>query len=466
MLLRRVLAVISVAAGLAGCATVHNIPLNEPSANPFAGTVMQAAAASNAAPANDGGEAIGLAFSGGGTRAAAFADGVLTELAHTPAPRGGKGDLLDRVRVVSGVSGGSVMAAYYGLKGRSALDDVREKFLIQDVMASLDTRIDLINVSKALNGGINTDNRLRDWFNANLFHHATYREMFGPGRPIVLINATDIYNRSPFLFAPPTFAAFCSDLSTYPVAAAVSASAAVPAAFAPVVIETFPGQCNVPLPEWVNQTARDSAGSPQLHAFAEAITNAHTGKVKYIKLLDGGLVDNYGLSGVTIARTASGTPYGPLRPQEAIKMRRLLFIVVDAGQGPEGQWAHTLEGPTGKDLVTAVVDVLVDANARSSYTAFEATMRNWRDALVRWRCGLKPEEVIRLRGGNRGWNCRDLKIEVARVAFGQLDPERARRLNRVPTTFTLPAVTVDELIGAGRDALKANPAFQQFARGL
>ena len=97
--------------------------------------------------------------------------------------------------------------------------------------------------------------------------------------------------------------------------------------------------------------------------------------MKYIKLLDGGLVDNYGLSGITIARAAQGTPYGPLRPEEAVNLRRFLFLVVDAGLGPKGDWSQTLEGPTGKELVGAVIDTIVDANTRSSYQAFEATMR-------------------------------------------------------------------------------------------
>ncbi len=214
----------------------------------------------------------------------------------------------------------------------------------------------------------------------------------------MLINATDIYSRTPFLFAPASFAAMCSDLTKYPVAGAVAASAAVPGAFAPIVIETFPGECKTPLPEGVVKAANNPGASPQLHSFAMALERARTGKVKYIKLLDGGLVDNYGLSGLTIARAASGTPYGPLRPEEGVNMRRLLFVVVDSGLGPQGEWAQTVEGPTGKDLIGAVIDTIVDANTRSSYTAFEATMRQWREELVRWRCSLKHEEVARLRG--------------------------------------------------------------------
>ena len=66
-----------------------------------------------------------------------------------------------------------------------------------------------------------------------------------------------------------------------------------------------------------------------------------------------------------------------MQPAEAVNMRRFLFLVVDAGQGPTGDWSKTVEGPTGKELIGAVVSVLVDANAHASYSAFEATMHNW-----------------------------------------------------------------------------------------
>ena len=453
------------ALGLGACATVHNLPLNTPSADPFAGTIAQAAAAAGA-PREVEGSTIGLAFSGGGTRAAAFAYGVLQQLRATRSARAGaSGDLLDHVSIISSVSGGSIMSAYYGLKGRAALDDFREQFLTQDLMAELNTSITLVNVGRALGGGINTDTRLRDWLNAHLFHDATYSALIAR-RPIILINSTDIYSRTPFLFAPVTFAALCSDLAEYPIAGAVAASAAVPGAFAPIVIETFPGKCTTPLPPGVAAAANSPGASPLLHSFAEALERSRTGRVKYIKLLDGGLVDNYGLSGITIARAAQGTPYGPLQPQEAINMRRFLFLVVDAGLGPKGDWSQTLDGPTGKDLVGAVIDTIIDANTRSSYAAFDVTMAHWRNELVRWRCGLKADEVARLRGKGGPWNCRDLKITVARVAFDQLGAERAKKLDAVPTSFTLPAETVDELARAGGDALKANPAYQMFLKEM
>ena len=57
-----------------------------------------------------------LTFSGGGTRAAAFAYGVLQTLAETDIIIDGqKPRLLDEVDGISSVSGGSFTAAYYGL---------------------------------------------------------------------------------------------------------------------------------------------------------------------------------------------------------------------------------------------------------------------------------------------------------------------------------------------------------------
>jgi predicted acylesterase/phospholipase RssA len=455
-------AVAALSLTLGACASVYNQPLNAPSANPFAGLVATAAAGeapAQGANAVKGDAVIGLAFSGGGTRAAAFAYGVLDRMAQTPTAR--HGQLLDHVGLVSGVSGGSVIAAYYGLKGRAALTDFRANYLTQDVMAQLDTSINLVNISRALGGGANTDNKLRDWFNQHLFHDATFGDLIGR-RPVTLINATDIYNRTPFLFSPVSFAAACSDITRYPLAAGVAASAAVPGAFAPVVIETFADQCQTPLPAWVTAAAANPDAAPLLRAYAKGMTDIRSGRVKYVKLFDGGLIDNYGLSGITIARAGQTTPYGPLPPEQAINLRRMMFLVVDAGQGPQGDWSKTLPGPSGKELVGAVVDALVEANSNASYTAFQATMENWRSAIVRWRCGLKAAEVRRLRGHGGPWNCRDLKITVGRVAFDQLGAERARELNKVPTSFTLPAQTVDALTQAGGDALVANPVFRRF----
>jgi len=74
-----------------------------------------------------------LAFSGGGTRAAAFSYGVLEFLRRTEimALDGRKFRLLDSIDVITGVSGGSFTALAYGLYGEKLFDDYEQRFLKQ-----------------------------------------------------------------------------------------------------------------------------------------------------------------------------------------------------------------------------------------------------------------------------------------------------------------------------------------------
>jgi NTE family protein len=459
-------ALIGVAFGAAGllaaCAGIHNDPVNRPLA---AGAPIEADSGREVSNYDDD-LLIALSFSGGGTRAAAFSHGVLTEFDSTQVRgRRGSSTLLERVDFLSGVSGGSITAAYYGLKRREAVRDFRERFLLQDVEASLRTHVTVANVSRAFAGGVNDSSGFTRWLDQNLFNGATFEVFRADRRPRIWINASDIYNRTPFVFGQTAFSAMCSDLNSYPLADAVAASAAVPVVFAPVVIQNYAGTCNRPLPAWITRARADPAAAPMLKSFANAIGRYHDGSMRYIKLLDGGLVDNYGLSGFTIARLSSNTPYGPLTAQQAVRLRRVLTLVVDAGRGPSGDWTQTIEGPSGPELMVAAADTAIDASVRASYTAFGGTMSEWQAALLRWRCGLSAAERQRL-GAPAGWNCRDLKFFVSRVSFEQLGGERAAVLDSVKTSFQLAPDVVDYVIASGRDALRANPTYAAFLKSL
>jgi len=440
---------------LGGCASIHNDPVNVLAAN---ASLTPAPIDFEAGGADDS-TVIGLSFSGGGMRAAAFSYGVLSELEQVPA-RGGS-SMLDNVEFISGVSGGSVTAAYFGLTKRAGLADFRERFLLRNAEEGLDTRLSVATLSRALAGGINDSTAFPRWLDTNLFKGATFGQLYASGRPRVFINASDIYNRTPFVFEPAVFRAMCSDLAAYPLADAVAASAAVPVAFAPVVIQTFPGRCDAPLPPWVARARDNPNPSPMLKSFSRAMTRYHDGAMPYIKLLDGGLVDNFGLAGLSIARLSADTPYGPLTPKQAVRLRRLVFLVVDAKTGVEGNWINTVEGPSGVELVKAAADTAIDASVNTSFTAFSAITSEWQASLSRWRCGLSAADRARY-GAGSGWNCRDIKVFVGRIGFDQLEPSRAAALEVIPTRFQLPAEQVDAVIAAGRDALRANPTFRAF----
>src|SRR5450759_3261181 len=79
-----------------------------------------------------------VAFSGGGTRAAALAYGVLEALRDTVIVwRGHKVTLLDEVDVISSISGGSFPAAYYALRGGKIFDEFPDRFLYRQVQSDL-----------------------------------------------------------------------------------------------------------------------------------------------------------------------------------------------------------------------------------------------------------------------------------------------------------------------------------------
>ncbi len=80
-----------------------------------------------------------LAFSGGGTRAAAFSYGVLETLNRTEVvgPKGNKIRLIDQFDLITGVSGGNFTALAYGLYGDKLFDEYEKRFLKRNVQGEL-----------------------------------------------------------------------------------------------------------------------------------------------------------------------------------------------------------------------------------------------------------------------------------------------------------------------------------------
>jgi NTE family protein len=370
---------------------------------------------------------------------------------------------LDRVAFVSGVSGGSVTAAYFGLKGKAALADFRERFLTQNAEESLSTGVDLKNLAEGLGGGVNDASRFPVWLDRNLFNNATMSDLIRSGSPIVWINASDLFNRTPFVFSQVTFSALCSDLGTFPLSQAVAASAAVPVAFVPIVLENFSQVCVPARSDWVDRVLADRGSGAQVRAFAQALTRyRNLDQIRYLKLSDGGITDNFGLSGLVIARAAASQPYAPLTPDKAVQLRSIVFIVVNAGQEPTGYWSRTLEGPSGADLLNAVTDTAINSAVRSGFDAFRLSMHEWENAIRKWRCALPLSEARRL-GARTDWRCSNINLEITEVSFDRLDSRTAAKLSAIRTRFRLPVEEVDLLIQSGANEILSDPIFSRDA---
>ncbi len=460
---RRAWLAIIAALMLASCGTtLDNDPLNE---------VLGDAVGQPAKAADHGmsDTLVGLSFSGGGTRAAAFSFGVLKELARTRVVSGSRDvSLAGEIDFLSSVSGGSVTAAAFALDRKKTLSSFREKFLLANVEASLRTSLSINNVLRASIGGVNDRTGLQEWLDQHLFHKATFRDLSGEQRPILWINASDIYNRTPFVFNQGTFSAICSDLGAFPISEAVAASAAVPLIFAPVVLKNYAPDCAYQTPKWVSRSAGNPEAPAVLRAHADAIMRYRENHdIRFVKLLDGGLSDNLGLSGLVLARLAADKPYEPLTPAEAIGLKRMLFVIVDAGRPPAGDWAKTASGPEAENLILAVSDTAIDANMRGSYDYFSNLVAQWRRELVRYRCGLSRAEAKRIAGVGDDWACDGLEFFTTRVAFDKMPDAATRaRLDTIPTRFKLPAEDVDLLISSAGEILRGDEDYRAFLKSF
>ena len=131
----RLLMILFAVLALAGCASR---PINErlTKYDPTAGyrPHLQMQKRAN----NDPQTLLILAFSGGGTRAAALSFGVLDELRRTEVDIGGqRRRLIDEVDLITGVSGGSFTALAYALHGDRLFSEYEQRFLKRDVQGAL-----------------------------------------------------------------------------------------------------------------------------------------------------------------------------------------------------------------------------------------------------------------------------------------------------------------------------------------
>jgi NTE family protein len=249
------------------------------------------------------------------------------------------------------------------------------------------------------------------------------------------------------------------------VSEAVAASMAVPLFFAPVVLEKFPEACTTPLPVAlpVRDTVRDDQYRLRL-ALLRALRDFRDPKAgRYLKLVDGGVTDNLGLVSILQSRVLLNTPYGPMTEQDAVTMRRTLFIVVDAGQGPSGDWGREVAGPSGLDIATAAVDTAIESTMRMSYAYFVPMVRNWERDIVTYRCSLPDDRKAALVALNPDWRCEDLHFDVTQLSFADLPEAEEAALNAIPTRLKLPAEQIDQLVAAARRAVAGDTVVRRFA---
>lgn len=167
---------------------------------------------------------IGIALSGGGSRAANFSSAVLLELKRL--------GILDEVTAISSVSGSSLPAAYYGLYPErwNHVNNIRKKMARDYELRWIGRWFLLQNIILYWNTNFNRSDIMKEVLDSNLFHGKTFAAM-GKGQPRILINSTTLSGGKTFVFSKEQFNELGSRIDTYPIANAVMASSAFPGAF-------------------------------------------------------------------------------------------------------------------------------------------------------------------------------------------------------------------------------------------
>jgi NTE family protein len=447
---------------LSGCATTY--PVNPPLTH-----IDQAAAYNyqNVVKQSDKGSNVllMLAFSGGGTRAAAFSYGVLKELSETELGRGGQTyRLSDEIDVITSVSGGSFTAAYFGLYGDRIFKDFKHDFLRRNVQGELSGQVlNPFNWPRLLSPYYTRADMASELYDEILFHHATYADMLKAHGPYVIINATEMTLGTRYQFTQDYANIICSDLSQLPVSRAVTASSAVPILFSPITLTNHAGECGWQQPAWM-QTALDTQNrSSRLYNLATnmlALENREDHP--YLHLFDGGLADNLGLRAMLDGVLRYNSINEALKALGMEKTRKVVIILVNAETALDIESSRKMQSPTFAAALGAATSVPLQRYSFETVALLKDRLAEWQQESYDAACGKTAQSGKGKAGKSTDPECRGVDFHFIEVNFSEHpDPAERDYLKRLPTSFVLTDEAVDRLIAAGRLVLRNNSEYQR-----
>ena len=451
----RVLCISVIVTLMAGCSLVH-YHVNDPLPI-YQENYGYSVASSDLKPGDDGIFMV-LMMSGGGARSAALGYGVLEELARSRFPVAGKTRrLFDEVDLVYGVSGGSILAAYYGLHGERVLKDFDHRFLSLDFQDKIVSRvISLSNQWRLTSPRFGRSDLFEEQLDEVLFDKATFGDMARKRKgPFVIISATDMSSGTRFDFTQETFDLICSDLSSFPLARAVAASSAVPLLFSPVTLWNYAGSCNYKVPAKMQRAAEGTARSmlavASRNRSRELLGYLERDKRPYIHLLDGGLADNLSIRGLLDLEAVMGSEE-VRRDFRLDEMKKFVLVVVNAENNPVHEIDHSADVPGFKDVIRAVGDIPIARYTQESERVMQAAFDRWR-------------ESSRVQAAQQGRQ--PPQLYYINIALKNMPDEAQREaLLNVPTSLYLPKQTVRDLRGAATTLLQASPDFRKLMQDL
>jgi NTE family protein len=415
-----------------------------------------------------------LAFSGGGTRAAALSYGVLEALRDTRIEWQGRSmRLLDEVDVISSISGGSFPAAYYALYGEKTFDDFPDAFLYRRVQSDLiGELVSPGNWPKLASSAYGRSDMAADYYDREVFKGGTYADVIArKRRPYVILNATDMTTGTQFPFIQDQFDLLCSDLAGVPLARAAAASSAFPGGLTALTFKNYAGSCGYRHPPWVEQAAKDHASRANRSRTARAETRlsfAAPGPARpYIHVSDGGIADNIGLRSPLDSLTSVDHPWSVLRMINNEKVDKLVVIVVNAATNVPHDRDQSASVPGLVDTLLTAATVPLDNYTADTLDMLTQTVHQLNE-------GPRLVESCKRAAAKLGDRCvldltvlHKVDLYAAQVAFQYIaEAEERTWAKELDTSLQLPRETVDRLRKLGRKLLAEDPRFKALLKDL
>ncbi|MGN6972759.1 patatin-like phospholipase family protein [Neisseria sp. P0006.S004] len=388
---------------------------------------------------NDDDTLIVIMFSGGGTRAAALGYGVLEQLNQQQVTIGGKRkSLLANVDVVVGVSGGSVLAAYFALKGEDTIPLFYKRFLHQNFQRQVVKQaFSMSNLPRLASPEYGRGDLLQEQFENYLFGKTTFRDLEKNAKgPFAIISATDMGIGERFNFTQEYFDPMCIDLGDLRLARAVAASSSVPMVFAPITLNNNGGRCNYTPPIKIEDADDSETGRQQsrtIKEFYERFQKYADGKNRpYIHLIDGGLTDTLGMRSLL--------DMTEMYPEKILtnkilqnNIRHIVVINVNAQNQVSSNLDKTAAVPGFRDVVSSIVNIPIDQNSQESLRRFRAFVDQW----------------------NKDKQTDGISFSFVSLNLKDLPPSELReKVLNIPTSFYLPPEDVDNLRTAAAELMK------------
>lgn len=434
-----------------------------------------------------------LGLSGGGTRAIALDYGAMAFLDRV---RFGDDDrsLLDELDIVSSSSAASIPAAYYGLYGKEAfLRDFPQDVLYRPIQSDLTKRmLNPLHWPRLASGTFSRGDLAVEYFDRTVFDGHTFADMRRE-RPMIVLNSTDIGIGAQFAFVQSFFDVLCSDLSSVPVARAVTASLSFTPAFTPITLKNYNGpQCGYVTPAWVRHALQAGVeADPAVYAAAlDTVSYEHIDKRPYIHLLDSGISDNIGIRTPALAFSIRDAPASQVQRLEDGAIKKLVVILVNAK--PKTDFKGDLK-PKPPGAIASVNLAASSPLANYSYETVNLLRRDIHDARghsaqyrnTREHCTALADRAcaeLELGGACRQQvenSCfeafsvtdssrpNDLDFYLVHISFELIDdPTSRERFQSIPTTLQLPREDVDALIEIAPVLMQDEPEFRHLVEDL